>query len=172
MTRNILYISLITVLFVSCISGPTTQSRKNGITKICFATGGCYGDCPYLAIEIDSSLNYKFYGGEYTDSTGYFTGRVTQGFWDTLNMRFEYINYKQLDTSYEHSVDDLSTETILYFDNNRKHVRGQSASLPDSVMTVFNWVMNSYKTVALTRTTVGEIPFETIIQNPPPLNGR
>ena len=155
-------------MFASCNSDNTIEKRKNEITKVCFATGGCYGTCPFLAIEIDSSLNYRFYGGEYADTTGYFTGKVSQGFWDTLNIKFESINYKQLDTSYDHSVDDLSTETVLYFDKQRKHIHGQSESLPDSVMTVLSWVMNSYKTVTLTRTTDSAIPFETRIQNPPP----
>lgn len=157
-----------TLMFARCNSDTTTRSRKNEIVKVCFATGGCYGCCPFLAIEIDSSLNYKFYGGEYADTNGYFTGKVSQGFWDTLNIKFESINFKQLDTSYEHSVDDLLTETILYFDGQNKHIYGRSASLPDSVMTVFRWLMNSYKTVTLTRTTNIEIPFETKIQNPPP----
>ena len=168
MTRNISLIGVATFIFISCNSVTTTQRRKNEIAKICFATGGCFGHCPFLAIEIDSSLNYKFYGGEYADKTGYFTGTVSQVFWDTLNMKFEHINYKHLDTSYEHSIDDLSIETILYFDNNCKHIRAQSASLPDSIMTVFKWVMNSYKTVALTKTIGNKIAFETIIQNPTP----
>jgi hypothetical protein len=128
MIRNILIISLTILMFASCNSDNTIEKRKNEITKVCFATGGCYGTCPFLAIEIDSSLNYKFYGGEYADTTGYFTGKVSQGFWDTLNIKFESINYKQLDTSYEHSIDDLSTETVLYFDKQRKHIHGQSAS--------------------------------------------
>jgi len=136
MIRNILIISLTLQIFASCNSYKTRERRKNQITKVCFATGGCYGNCPFLAVEIDSSLNYKFYGGKYADKPGYFTGKVSRGFWDTLNIKFERINYKQLDTSYEHSHDDLSTETVLYFDKQRKHIYGQSESFPDSVRSV------------------------------------
>ena len=168
MLRNILILTLTTMIFTSCNSYQTTQRRENNITKVCFAAGGGLELSPYIAIEIDSSLTYKFYGGEYSDIKGYFTGNVSQGFWDTLNIKFELVNYKQLDTSYEHTIDDPSTETILYFNNQRKHIRAQRGSLPDSLLNVFSWLMNSHKIVALTKTTDNAITFETKRQIPVP----
>lgn len=44
---------------------------------------------------------------------GYYSWRVSQVFWDTLNIKLEHINYKQLDTSYRYSVDDQSLEILL-----------------------------------------------------------
>lgn len=166
MKRIFFLVSLTALIIASCNSDKSNNIRKNHITKVCFATGGCFGPCPFLAFEIDSSLNYKFFGGKYSTTTGFFKGRVSQEFWDTLNIKFEHINYKQLDTLYEHSIDDLSIETILHFDNKQKHIYAQSASLPDSIMTVFSWLMKSCKNIALIKITDGDTLFETKIQNP------
>lgn len=132
-----------------------------------FATGGCYGTCPIQAIDIDSTLTFKYHGIEYTDKKGFYTGVVTSGFWDTLNIKLESINYKQLDTAYVHSYDDLSTEVFIYYNSKVKHIYGQSASLPDSVMTVYNWLLESMRTFELKRTQ-DSLPFQTRIQKPLP----
>ena len=72
--RTLHYLYIFTILsFLSCRSKTKElQIRNNEIKKISFATGGCYGHCPLLAIEIDSSLSFKFYGGEYTDKKGFY----------------------------------------------------------------------------------------------------
>jgi hypothetical protein len=46
----------------------------DAISKVIFATGGCYGECPYYAIEIDAALNYKYDGGKYAKSHATFKG--------------------------------------------------------------------------------------------------
>jgi hypothetical protein len=164
-------IILITFILISCFQKKV--EKKRNISKIIFETGGCYGKCPYTAVEIDSSLTFKFYGGEYSDVKGYFKGIVSEEIWDSLNLKLEGINFTQLDSSYEKSIDDLATEMIVYYGKQRKHVRGQSASLPDSVMTFYNWLMNLHKRVRLKPITEKEISLETSIQiqslAPPPL---
>ena len=132
-----------------------------------FATGGCYGTCPIQAIDIDSTLAFKYHGIEYTDKKGFYTGVVTSDFWDTLNIKLESINYKKLDTAYNHSVDDLSTEIFIYYKDTVKHIYGQSASLPDSVMTVYGWLLNSMRTFEL-KTTQDSLTFPTVIEKPLP----
>ena len=151
------------MVMAGCNSHPVIQKRNNGLSKVCFATGGCYGNCPLFAIEIDSSLNYKFYGGFLSDSSGYFTGKVSQGFWDTLNTKMEGIHYYALDTLYSGSEDDLNIEAILYFGDNRKRISAREWSLPENVERVFMWIINSYKTITLKRAPY-QIPFETQIQ--------
>lgn len=113
------------------------SSRNNEIKKISFATAGCYGKCPFLAIEIDSNLSYKFYGGNYADKHGFFKGTITQGFWDTLNLKFEQIKYKKLDTLYNASVDDMPIESYITYGQKRKPLHGQEMSIPDTVREVF-----------------------------------
>ncbi|WP_295772355.1 DUF6438 domain-containing protein [uncultured Mucilaginibacter sp.] len=153
------------------------ESRDNEIIKIEVATGGCFGPCQYTAVSIDSSLTYKYYGGQVLSRTnrpedkfkivGYYLGKVNKALWDTLNMKLEQIRYKQLDTSYEHTVDDQSLEFIIHYNNKTKHIRAQAASLPNNVGKVFNWISDSYRNLKL-RKTQDTPRFETTIQYPPP----
>ena len=149
-------IFLLTIVFLSSCDKKT--QRKNEITKIEIATGGCFGPCQSTVVSIDSSLGYKYYGGDiyFTLSPntankgklkGYYSGKVSKGFWDTINIKLEHINYKQLDSSYEHSVDDESLEVFIHYGNKVEHIRAQSASLPRSVADMFYYIINSYKTI-------------------------
>src|ERR1700754_3027346 len=86
---------LITTVYAAC-SNHKLEARANEISKISFASGGCFGSCPFLAIEVDSSLNYKYYGGKYSEKQGYFTGRISPTLWDSINIKFEKIDFKHL----------------------------------------------------------------------------
>lgn len=145
---------------VSCANRQQVSVRNNKIKQIFFATGGCYGQCYYLAIEIDSALNYYFQGNKYTNKLGTFRGKISQPFWDTLNIKFENIQFEKLDTSYEHSTDDLSTEIIICYENHRKHIIGQSSSLPPELLKIYEWLILSEKAIDL------KPVFQTSIQNP------
>jgi len=135
-------------LFASCTS-KKVKARNNEISKISFASGGCYGKCPFMAIEVDSSLSYKYYGGLYSDKPGYYTGKISAELWDSINIKFEKVDFKHLDTSYQLSIDDLATQTIIDYGNKRKVITAQSASLPRNVDSLLNWIMYSYKKVNL-----------------------
>ncbi len=150
-------IIILSLTFLSC-----KKHRSNEIKKLSFAVAGCYGKCPVLAIEIDSSLTYKFYGGENTNKKGFYKGLVTKGFWDTLNLKFEQIRFKHLDTLYNYSVDDMPIELYLTIGKDRKPLFGQDESMPDSVRKVLYWVLNSYKNINLIQ--VDTLAFETSIQ--------
>lgn len=167
--KTALQIATLTVLasLMGC-SDSSKEARKNEINRIVFATGGCYGRCPVQTIDIDSTLAFRYHGVKYADTTGFYVGTVTQEFWDSLNMKFESINYKQLDSSYEHSVDDLSTEVFIYYGDKVKHIHGQSMSLPDSVMTVYRWLLKSMRHLEL-KTTTDSLVFPTIIEKPLPI---
>ena len=78
---------------------------------------------------------------------------------------FEQVNYQQLDSSYQHSVDDLSTELFIYYGNKTKHIRGQEASLPDSVMNVYNWLMSNINQLNMQPST-DSLYFPTKIEAP------
>jgi Domain of unknown function (DUF6438) len=175
MNRNkkvLLTFSLLLTLLFSCKQKP---KKESSLKKICFAVGGCYGTCPLLSIELDSTLTYKFYGGQHSKKIGWYKGNVTQGFWDTLNINLERINYKKLDTTFEQTVDDASFEIILYYDNKRKHINAQEMSMPDSVRYVFTNLAETYKNLNLTKQTDSSFSIETKIQNgviavpPPPI---
>jgi hypothetical protein len=92
-------------------------------------------------------------------------------------MKMESINYKNLDSSYERSADDLSTEIFVYYNDNRiKHILGQSSSLPDSVLVVYNWLLTSINQMKFEKTkdslifpTKAEKPLPSV---PPPFYGK
>lgn len=163
--KLIITLSILT-LFFSC--DKNNHRRQNEIKRVVFATGGCYGHCPIQAIELDSSLTVKYHGAKYTDRVGFYIGNITTDFWDTLNLKFENINFKQLDSSYEHSVDDLSTEIYIYYNDKVKHIHGQSASLPNSVMIVYQWLMTEIKQLKMQPTT-DSLTFPTIVEKPLPI---
>jgi len=79
-----LYFLFIIVLFAACRHNPPV--RHTVISKICFASNLGYSDTvPYMRIEIDSALNYEFYGGDGCTKQGYLEGKTTKAFWDTLS---------------------------------------------------------------------------------------
>jgi hypothetical protein len=135
----------------SCCTNKRLKIRNNEITRISFASGGCYGRCPFLAIEVDSSLNYKYYGGLYSEKPGFYMGTITPELWDSINIGFERVDFKHLDSSYQASVDDLATQTIIFYSNRRKIINAQSASLPRSVDSLLHWIMFSYRRVNLVK---------------------
>jgi len=159
--RLIILLSILTI--TSCAEKKCETSKQNNqIGKISFATSGCYGKCPFLSIEIDSSLSYKFYGGRYTEKQGFFIGTITKEFWDSLNIKFEQINYDYLDTLYNGTVDDMAIECYIYNGQNKKPLYAQEMDLPDKVRNFFYWLMDTYKNLELRK--VDTLHFETKIQ--------
>jgi hypothetical protein len=100
-------------------------------------------------MKIDSDLRMAFYGEHYTEKAGFYTGKVTTDFWDSFNERFERIHFDRLDNAYDQSVDDLAVIVTVCYGKTTRRVFGQSHDLPDSVRKVFDWLMDSYKKVAL-----------------------
>ena len=158
--------TFILALFICCQDNVKSK-QKDVINKVVFATGGCFGECPFQAISIDNKLKVKYHGVGYSEKIGFYTGVINIDYWDKLKVKLESINFRQLDTSYEDSVDDLATEIFIYYGDDVKHIRGQSSSLPDNVMNVYDWLMNSIKNIKFESTT-DSIKFETRIQNPIP----
>ncbi|RYE13883.1 MAG: hypothetical protein EOP45_20505 [Sphingobacteriaceae bacterium] len=178
MTTIKLTTTIIILITLFGCSPSKKSDRQNAINRIVFATGGCFGTCPIQAIDFDSSLTFKYHGVEYTNNLGFYSGRITNKFWDTLNLKLESIKYRQLDSSYEYSVGDLSTELYIYYNGNKvKHISVQSASLPggqyailpDSIMTVYQWLLTSIKQLKVKRTT-DSLFFPTQIDKPLPIS--
>lgn len=171
LTQTRAVILLICLLLIACNK---TVQKKSEITRIELATGDCFGPCQLTSIRIDSSLKYQFYGGWAPDpdptvpihrnfTKGYYNGRLSKPLWDTLTAHLRKINYRKLDTCYDHSADDQSLELIIHYSNKVKHIKAQSASLPSEVRTVFYEIANSYKSIKL-NATKQPIKFETIYQ--------
>ncbi|RFZ92647.1 hypothetical protein D0C36_14640 [Mucilaginibacter conchicola] len=164
------------VLLWSCHD---SKQRNNEITKIEIATGSCFGPCQLTIVSIDKDLNYNYFGGETSFALpdgvvekeklrGYFTSKISRSYWDSLNVMLENINYKILDSSYQHSVDDQSLEILIHCSNKTKHIVAQSASLPDSVSDAFYSIIKSYKTVK-PKPVKGSLKFELKVEGLAPM---
>lgn len=164
------YILLILILF-TLISCKEKKKRNNEIKKITLCTGHCFGTCPIQYIEIDSSLLLKYYGEENAKRVGFYMGKISEVDWDTINIRFEKINYKELDTFYEESVDDPPTYLEIKYGNNIKKIRAQFASLPENVINTYYWLINFCNETKLEKTNVKtsfELEKLKYIYPPPP----
>lgn len=165
--------SIIIALFSICLLSCTKEEKDNKIHKIVFASGGCYGTCPVEVIEIDSSLTYRYHGERHTEIKGYYTGKITQELWDSINIKFEAANFRSLDTLYDQSIDDMATSTKIYYDNNKvKFIKAQESSLPKNASEVYNFISETKRKVKLTPATTIEgfdltILFTTIKPLPP-----
>lgn len=163
-----LFLLLIMVSISACRK---TVSRNNEITHIELGTGWCFGPCQFSAISIDSSLQYQYYGGKLLPGKwrptlqGYYTGKISKAFWDTLNVKLEKINYQKLDTVYPEISDARQFEIIIHYRHKVKHIHPQSGCWPDSVQNVFNWLADSYKQIKL-KPSKDSLQFETVIQTP------
>lgn len=158
---------ILTLCLASSCTDNKPMKRENSIKRIVFATGGCFGPCPVQVFDIDSSLSVKYEGIQNTDLKGFHRGLVTQEFWDSLNMKFETINYKQLDSAYDETIDDLITELMIYDKRNKiKYIYAQSLSLPDSVRNVYSWLSERLETIKLTKTQ-DSLTFPTYLDRPP-----
>ncbi len=156
-------------LFSRCTDSKPIE-RKNGINRIVFATGGCFGPCPVQIFDIDSSLSVKYNGIQDSRLEGFHKGKISQEFWDSLNIKFENINYKELDSAYNQSVDGLTTELMIYYRKSNKikikYIHGQSSNLPDSVGNVYDWLLERLDTITLTQTK-DSLVFPTYLDKPP-----
>lgn len=140
-----------------------TQLRQNKITKLSFATGGCLGECPFMALEIDSTLDFKFYGGKYSKLQGFYSGKISQSIWDSINIKFEPLQNRNLDNGIR-TLDDMAIQNIIHFGKTIKNISAQEMELPEDVRNDYHWLMEVYKKGDLTKMT-DTIHFETSLQN-------
>lgn len=155
---------LICLLANLCAGCHKPAPKNNEIIKVEFAY-----EWPAGAVSVDSSLTYNYFGGEHAQRQGYFKGKITRSFWDTLNRKFEKVHYKQLDTVENIRVDAIGAEFIVYWKGGyKRHIRTELGRLPDSVANVIYWLANSFKRVKL-HPAKDTIPFETAMQRPLPI---
>jgi len=104
-----------------------------------------------LSIEIDSSLNYKYYGGKFTEKEGFYTGKISQLFWDSLKIQLERMQFEQLDSVYDNgTMDDLEMETFIFYGDKSKLIYAHRISLPKHISKFLFWLRDSYQKVQLT----------------------
>lgn len=159
-------IILLLLFFWSC-----KQRRENQISKIEIALVSGWED-GRRAISIDTSLKYVFFGDGISEKMyfkkGYFEGRVSDSFWDTLNTRFTKEKLAVIKTDSDKTIADASViELIIHWKNDK--VQKLSLHLPlvnDTLKKDATWLFESCKTVKLLPRE--PLLFETTIQKPLP----
>ena len=82
---------------------------------------------------------------------------------DSLNIKFENVNYKQLDTTFSGTEDDLLIELFIYYGNEVKHITSTFNDMPVNIQALYNWLLATQEKFDLTKTN-DSLVFETKIQ--------
>jgi hypothetical protein len=152
------------ILLMSC---KKAIHQNNEITKVELARGGAWFDFG-ATISVDSSLNYKYFGDYGKVKQGYFAGKVSRQFWDTLNQKFEEVKFKTIDTNDNSHVADINYyEVIIHWGSHKRRIVRVRPRETDSIMNVFLWLNNSYQNVKL-KPVKGPLKFETTYHRPLP----
>jgi hypothetical protein len=134
------------ILLMSC---KKAIHQNNEITKVELARGGAWFDFG-ATISVDSSLNYKYFGDYGKVKQGYFTGKVSHQFWDTLNQKFEEVKFKTVPPYSKIVLLDADYfELIIYWRNGKRKITRYWDGEQEPVIAVFNWLDSSYKSTRL-----------------------
>lgn len=162
------FVLIFLILLISC-TNPVLQT--NEITKIELARSGAWSD-QGAVISIDSALNYKYYGflngGGLYEKRKYYTGKINEEFWDTLNRKFEKIKFKELTGLDSENVADAKYfELIIHWKKGKIRTTKIDSFGKDSVINTLIWLDSSYKKVTLKQVNT---PFhlKATYQNSPP----
>jgi hypothetical protein len=161
------YLSVILfVLFSTSCEHLGYLANKNQITKIEFASGECYGHCQQIALSIDSTLTFNYYGGRNATLKGYYSGTISEAVWDTLNRSLDAIYYKG-QTDGRCAIDDQAVELIIYQHNKAIHINCTLNDLPDSTKKIILQLKSISGSIKL-RHIKETLKFETTYQNQDP----
>jgi periplasmic protein TonB len=158
--RHIIFlvINFIFILTSSC----NGDKRIHPITKICLESEHRSDkNFPDVAIEIDSSLTYKFFGGDNAAKQGFMEGKISIDFWDTIQAKFTHLQYWNF-KEYYGSENDLiplvpilpyTMNAVIYYGDTIKHINLEH--VPNNIWAAFFWLMNTYENVDLKRLPTG-----------------
>lgn len=156
-------ILIIYLLFLGCHS---PLLRKNEITKIELVRTGAWAQRAATTI-IDNSLTYKYwnYGDAGSAKKGYLTGKITKGFWDTINLKFEKAKYKNIEPNvYLRFRDGSFYELLIHFDNNKKTIIRDINISGDSMVNLCKWLDQTNNSIKLVKGSKS-FKFETTYNN-------
>jgi hypothetical protein len=128
-----------------------TVKRKNEITKIEFATSGMC-KLPRRAMMLDSSLAFKFYvDSGYCNTEGppikLYTGSISRELWDTLNIKLERVNFKQIDSinKEEREINDAyGAEIIVHLNGKTRRISKLLSPYPRVPLdSLIDWLINT-----------------------------
>jgi hypothetical protein len=126
---------------------------KNNITPaaIYFASSGCFGECPIMSLEIDSSRNIRYYGDRHTSITGGFSGRISEYEYNSIINKIRHLPIDSLHTFYETQSTDQETLGVSIVHGNkvtRSSAYGHDQE-PMELHILFGKLINLYKHASL-----------------------
>lgn len=122
-----LAINFISLGILSC----TRDNKIPPIIKICLQSEHrSDASFPDVAIEIDSSLTYKFFGGDNVTKHGFMESKISKDFWDTIQAKFTHLQYWNFKEYYGSKNNIIPFSSILpytmnvriYYGNVIKHI--------------------------------------------------
>jgi len=146
------------------------DDHSNEISKIELVRTGAWSQRAATTI-IDSSLVLGYWNvggeGEHIKKGGYFVGKITAGFWDTLNLRIEKLSLKTIKPEiYLPYRDGSFFELVIHWRNHKRSIMRDYGVKQDSVVDFLKWLDKTYQNVHL-QPTSKILKFETSYHNLP-----
>jgi hypothetical protein len=107
------------------------------IQELSFSNSNCFGKCPAMACEIDSSGKINFLGGTFSGKTGYFTGTVSQDYFRKLNSVVSYIHFKNDTSAFPLPTDAPSNEISISTNNKNFYFTGYGFDYPNKLRELY-----------------------------------
>jgi hypothetical protein len=151
---------------------------KNSIvpSNVSFFSSGCFGSCPSIILEIDSSRNVKFYGRSYVKLKGGFKGTLEFNDYSIILKKIRNLQLDSIKEYYSASWTDVQTSGIVIdYDNKSLNslVYGFDKE-PIELRILFHKLIEIYKSIDLEKDSLDLSDFKhkemyyTIVPPPPP----
>jgi hypothetical protein len=151
---------------------------KNNLvpSNISFASSGCFGPCPSILLEIDSSRNIKFYGHSFSKITGGYKGTMRPADYSFILKKIRNIELDSVKENYSASwTDDQTCGIVIDYDNKLFHSRVYGFDQePIELRILFHKLIEIYKSIDLEKDSIDlsdfkhEEMFSRIVPPPPP----
>ena len=134
-------------------------------SKIYFSSSGCFGPCPSMFLEIDSTGVAKFYGRSNTDSLGFYLGKLSNSQYDILVSKIHNLKLDSIKKCYEAAWTDDQTSGINIISGSREYISTAYGydKEPIELRILLNHLMELYKKINLKKDTL--INYKYILYN-------
>jgi hypothetical protein len=87
------------------------------LNRIIYSASSCLGNCPVIALEIDSKGNYKFFGGKHSKHKGNYKGKLDQSYIKEIEEVLRYSNLEVQPAAFPLPLDAPMSEMIIYYND-------------------------------------------------------
>src|SRR5690554_1075443 len=116
--------------------------------QIVLSRTGCYGICPILDISININGEFHFQGEGFTDTLGFFKGKLPKTITNEIFRKFQKADIKNLDTTYNiyHTDDEVVSTTFLKDNQIIRTIHDYGKAGPPELVWAYVLLSNSYNT--------------------------